>query len=84
MAKLVAGQLHLTPFWRAGSAGLMPPVDATRLPASLLGRFSGDAEEQLATFLSFLGPITGGASMRFLMDTTVPQRMPVAARRRPL
>ena len=45
-------------------AGLMPPVDATRLPAALLERFAGDAGEQLIAFLSFLGPITGGASMQ--------------------
>lgn len=53
-----------TPFWRAASANLMPPVDASRLPATLLERFAGDAGEQLIAFLSFLGPITGGASMR--------------------
>ena len=53
-----------TPFWRAASAGLMPPGDAARLPATLLERFAGDATEQLIAFLSFLGPITGGASVR--------------------
>ena len=52
-----------TPFWRAASAGLMPPVDASGLPAALLERFAGDAREQLIAFLSFLGPITGGPSM---------------------
>jgi hypothetical protein len=53
-----------TPFWRAQSAGFMPPVDTSGLPAALLERFAGDAEEQLIALLSFLGPITGGASMQ--------------------
>lgn len=53
-----------TPFWRARSAEFMPPVERDHLPASLLSRFFGDAEEQLASFLSLLGPITGGASMQ--------------------
>jgi hypothetical protein len=53
-----------TPFWRARSAELMPPVEGDHLPASLLSRFAGDAAEQLTSFLSFLSPITGGASMQ--------------------
>jgi hypothetical protein len=53
-----------TPLWRARSAGFMPPVERDHLPASLLSRFAGDAAEQLAGFLSFLGPITAGASMQ--------------------
>jgi hypothetical protein len=53
-----------TPFWQARSAEFMPPVEGDHLPASLLSRFLGDAREQLASFLSFLGPITGGASMQ--------------------
>ena len=31
-----------TPFWRAQSAGFMPPVDTSGLPAALLERFAGD------------------------------------------
>lgn len=54
----------VTPFWRAHAGGLMPPVDTTRLPASLMERFAGDARQQLIAFLSFLGPITAGASMQ--------------------
>ena len=53
-----------TPFWRAASASLMPPVAAARLPASLLERFAGDAGEPLIAFLSFLRPITAGTSMQ--------------------
>jgi hypothetical protein len=53
-----------TPFWRARSAEFMPPIERDHLPASLLSRFAGDAGEQLASFLSFLCPITGGASMQ--------------------
>jgi hypothetical protein len=53
-----------TPLWRARSAAFMPPVERDYLPASLLSRFLGDAGEQLASFLSFLGLITAGASMQ--------------------
>jgi len=53
-----------TPLWRARSAAFMPPVEPASLPASLLERFAGEAGERLTAFLSFLGPITGGASMR--------------------
>jgi hypothetical protein len=42
----------------------MPPIDPARLPAALLERFAGDVAAQLIAFLSFLGPITAGASMR--------------------
>jgi hypothetical protein len=52
------------PFWRAKSADFMPPVDAARLPDALLERFTGDAAQQLIAFLSFLGPMTAGASMQ--------------------
>ena len=52
------------PFWRAKSADFMPPVDAARLPDALLGRFTGDAAQQLIAFLSFLGPMTAGALMQ--------------------
>jgi hypothetical protein len=41
----------------------MPPADPLRLPASLLDRFAGTAEEKLICALRFLTPITGGASM---------------------
>jgi hypothetical protein len=46
------------------SSVVMPPVNAARLPAALLERFAGDAAQQLIAFLSFLGPITAGASMQ--------------------
>jgi hypothetical protein len=47
-------------FWQAARAGLMPPVDRQRLPASLLERFAGGGAEQLLALLRFLAPITGG------------------------
>jgi hypothetical protein len=50
-----------TPFWRLASAALLPPADPARLPASLLERFVGSAEERLISFLRFLAPITTGA-----------------------
>ena len=53
-----------TPFWRAAQALLSPPADASRLPGSLLERFTGEDEAQrLIAFLRFLGPVTGGVSM---------------------
>ena len=52
------------PFWMQASAAFMPPADPGRLPASLLDRFAGTAEEQLIAMLRFLAPIAGGASMR--------------------
>ena len=53
-----------TPFWRAARAAFMPPVDGTRLPAALIDRFGGDAQDRLVALLRFLRPITGGARMR--------------------
>ena len=47
-------------FWQEGRAAFMPPLDADRLPASLLERFAGSGAEQLIALLRFLGPITGG------------------------
>ena len=52
------------PFWKLASASFMPPVDRSHLPASLLERFSGTLEEALCALLRFLGPITGGASVK--------------------
>lgn len=48
-------------FWNAASASFMPPADPTRLPASLLDRFVGGADERLVALLRLLLPITGGA-----------------------
>jgi len=48
-------------FWNAASAAFMPPVQPSRLPASLLERFAGSAAERLVALLRFLAPITGGA-----------------------
>jgi hypothetical protein len=47
-----------TPFWRAASGSLMPPVRRSELPASLLERFSGDLQERLLALLRFIAPIT--------------------------
>jgi hypothetical protein len=48
-------------FWRAAAGAFMPPVEMAQLPAALLVRFGGDAEQQLTSLLRFLAPITGGA-----------------------
>ena len=47
-----------TPFWRALSATLIPPVQRSQLPASLLERFTGNALERLLALLRFIAPIT--------------------------
>ena len=53
-----------TPFWRIARAGFMPPLDGTQLPAALIDRFGGDAQDRLVALLRFLGPVTGGVRMR--------------------
>jgi alkanesulfonate monooxygenase SsuD/methylene tetrahydromethanopterin reductase-like flavin-dependent oxidoreductase (luciferase family) len=46
-------------FWREAKARLAPPPPQTeQLPASLLGRFSGDDPSRLLATLAFLLPIT--------------------------
>lgn len=47
-----------TPFWRAASGTVMPPVQRSQLPASLLERFTGSALERLLLLLRFIAPIT--------------------------
>ena len=51
-------QFPMTPLWQAACARFMPPVVSDRFPASLLERFSGNAEEALMRLLVFLSPIT--------------------------
>jgi hypothetical protein len=53
-----------SPFWRNARASFMPPVDETRLPATLIDRFGGDAPDRLVALLHFLSPLTGGSGMR--------------------
>jgi hypothetical protein len=52
-----------SPFWRIAAAAIIPPVETSLLPASLLERFSGDDAARLVGLLRFLGPITGGAGL---------------------
>ena len=48
-----------TPFWRAACGSFMPPVLTPSLPASLLGRFSGDElPTRLVQSLRFLAPLS--------------------------
>ena len=51
-------ELIATPFWRAACSRLMPPVEHTELPASLLERFAGAARDRLVSALRFIAPIT--------------------------
>jgi hypothetical protein len=53
-----------TPFWRMARAAFLPPLDGTQLPAALIDRFGGDAQDRLVALLRFLGPVTGGVRMR--------------------
>ena len=55
-----------SPFWHWARALVMPPVDETCLPASLLERFAGSLEERLIALLRFLAPLTGGAGVHTL------------------
>jgi len=47
-----------TPFWRAVAGTLLPPLERSQLPASLLGRFAGTAGERLLALLRYLAPIS--------------------------
>jgi hypothetical protein len=51
-----------TPFWRATGGALMPPVQASQLPAALLARFAGAARDRLVSLLRWLSPITTGSA----------------------
>ena len=53
-------QFPLTPLWQAACARFMPPVDLSLLPASLIERFAGVAEEPMRRILVFLSPLTVG------------------------
>ena len=53
-----------TPFWRMARAAFMPPLDGTLLPAALIDRFGGDAQDRLVALLRFLRPATEGIRMR--------------------
>jgi hypothetical protein len=52
-----------SPFWRAAYGAFVPPVTTVDMPASLLNRFAGDAEQQLLSLLRFLRPITTGVGL---------------------
>lgn len=47
-----------TPFWKGERGRFATPVEASRLPASLLERFEGGAKEQLIAALRFLSPLS--------------------------
>ncbi len=52
------GEFPQTSLWQATCARFMPPVVSDLFPASLLERFSGNAEEALMRLLVFLSPLT--------------------------
>ena len=51
-------QFPATPLWQASCARFMPPIDLTLLPASLIERFSGPADESMRRLLIYLSPLT--------------------------
>ena len=60
-------QFIATPFWRAASSRLMPPVEATQLPASLLARFAGAIQDRLIAVVRFIAPLTTQSAMVHVM-----------------
>lgn len=60
-------QLIDTPFWRAASAALTPPVEHEALPASLLARFAGAARDRLVSLLRFIAPLTTESAVVHVM-----------------
>lgn len=55
-------QLVHLPWWRVARARFSPALDVQRLPGSLLDRFTGTLEVQLAALLKFLSPLTTTSS----------------------
>ena len=51
-----------TRFWQAEQAAFAPPVDQSRLPASMFERLLGRPLRRLVNLLQFLTPITAGAT----------------------
>jgi hypothetical protein len=51
-------QFPITSLWQAHCARFMPPIDLVKLPASLIERFTGLAEDQMRRLLFFLSPLT--------------------------
>jgi hypothetical protein len=51
-------ELIATAFWRAAAGRLMPPLEHGELPASLLERFAGAAQDRLISLLRWISPIT--------------------------
>jgi hypothetical protein len=49
---------HTTPTWKEAQGRFAVPVEASRLPASLLERFEGEPGEQLSAALKFLSPLS--------------------------
>jgi len=47
-----------TAFWRVQRGLVLPPVDESSLPGSLLERFAGEGSSALVAALRFLAPLT--------------------------
>lgn len=57
-------------FWRQAKGQLMPPVVESRLPATLLARFSAASlAGQLRQLLSFIAPVSTGAGIAAALHT---------------
>jgi hypothetical protein len=67
-------ELTATSLFAALSGLLASPIDASRLPCSLLERLAGSAAEQVAALLKLLAPLTTGSAVdgaRFLRGAGV-------------
>jgi hypothetical protein len=67
-------ELTATSLFAALSGLLASPLDASRLPCSLLERLAGSAVEQVGALLKLLAPLTTGSVVdgaRFLRGTGV-------------
>ena len=62
--------------WQAGRGHFVPPMEVSRLPGALLGRFRGDdLEARLCPLLAFLLPETTGSCPDYLPGGVAPQKM---------
>jgi hypothetical protein len=56
-----------TLLWKASKARFLPPVEGSRMPASLLERFAGDERGQLLAALKFLRPLSVGCGVNTIV-----------------
>jgi len=66
----------LTPCWRCVQPQFLPPINAQRLPGSLLARLDGaDLHRRVMQLLALLQPLTSVSCSRYLPLNPGPQKM---------